>query len=743
MSSINLTDVTSGYNLVKISNNFQELERVINEEVVHRVNDGTLPNTLETAIDANEQPIYNLRKPQSGGEPLRLKDLFGDPDELLQGPEVEKFTATEGQTLFTLSSPYVPGSHSIRIFRNGILLAEDEYVESSATTFSLGEPANANDVIYVVPVAVAGGVSENPVTGTNVGSGSSVFKSKVGDTLQFKTLKAGTNVTLTQSDTEIEIASTATAGASVTASNIGTTGEGVFASKVSNDLQFKKLKAGSNITLTSDANNITIAASGSGGGSVAVYESGVLKTTSASSLNFVNSTVGAVGAAVTITDYARDFVNVKDYGATGDGTTNDSAAIQSAITYAQANGKGIFFPDGSYVISSLATQAGRLIMKGTGNSTLKGTFVYHEPTPPVAANVNPTQITATADFFGAEGINFQSTSSDYALKLSTVQQTEFLSTFNLSHCKFFGNKGLLAQHMIGFELTNCEFNNVVCGARMEGCVNGLFTACRFQNSAESGVFITGHPTEGARRGGENMRFVNCEWAVCTYGIIANEHMWLTIDSCLLDYCDTPLYLSGAQWAKAVNTYFGAKNTASTLFSGVTGYLAPGPRGTAVYGRPSGTPVGSVVFGFTAHNCEFIQYDYGTTGAQQPIVYLDGYVDGVYQMSCDEVAFYDCLFYAATDTVAGHTHTMTTLLEISHAAIARVIGNRFRSYNASTTLSNAYRTNSCFDWINHSNSFWNCTQSNVQVRSAYESGAGTIVSASEPTSPYPGMIWVTP
>ena len=45
-----------------------------------------------------------------------------------------------------------------------------------------------------------------------------------------------------------------------TASNLGT-GQGIFAQKVGDDLQFKGLVAGTNVTLTADANNITITAS--------------------------------------------------------------------------------------------------------------------------------------------------------------------------------------------------------------------------------------------------------------------------------------------------------------------------------------------------------------------------------------------------------------------------------------------------------------------------------------------------
>lgn len=49
-----------------------------------------------------------------------------------------------------------------------------------------------------------------------------------------------------------------------TASNLGS-GEGVFASKVGADLQFKSLVAGTGVTLTPTATTITITASGGGG----------------------------------------------------------------------------------------------------------------------------------------------------------------------------------------------------------------------------------------------------------------------------------------------------------------------------------------------------------------------------------------------------------------------------------------------------------------------------------------------
>ena len=54
-------------------------------------------------------------------------------------------------------------------------------------------------------------------------------------------------------------------GEANTASNLGS-GEGVFSSKSGANLQFKSLKAGSNVTISSDSSEITISSTGGGGG---------------------------------------------------------------------------------------------------------------------------------------------------------------------------------------------------------------------------------------------------------------------------------------------------------------------------------------------------------------------------------------------------------------------------------------------------------------------------------------------
>ena len=104
------------------------------------------------------------------------------------------------------------------------------------------------------PIAMSSGGQDN--TASNVGTGEGVFAQKVGVDLQFKSLIAGTNITLSSDGTSITISSTDT-GEANTASNLGT-GEGLSTTKAGVNLPFKSLIGGTATTLSSDANEVTI-----------------------------------------------------------------------------------------------------------------------------------------------------------------------------------------------------------------------------------------------------------------------------------------------------------------------------------------------------------------------------------------------------------------------------------------------------------------------------------------------------
>jgi len=93
-------------------------------------------------------------------------------------------------------------------------------------------------------------------------------------------------------------------------------------------------------------------------------------------------TPAEISAGVTPVNYAYAPINVKRYGAIGDGTTDDAAAIQRAIEVCVAQGGGdVIFPPGDYVITSSLDMRGhraiRLIGEGappTGGAGVPSTL---------------------------------------------------------------------------------------------------------------------------------------------------------------------------------------------------------------------------------------------------------------------------------------------------------------------------------------------------------------------------------
>lgn len=138
--------------------------------------------------------------------------------------------------------------------------AIDDLTDVDTTTVA---PSN-NDVLTWnstdsewVPAAPPGasGGEANTYSSTGTGEGT-ITKTKTGVDLPFKSLKQGTNITLTNNADDVTITSS---GEANTSSNVGT-GEGTLAkTKVGTDLPFKSLKQGTNITLTNNTNDVTIA----------------------------------------------------------------------------------------------------------------------------------------------------------------------------------------------------------------------------------------------------------------------------------------------------------------------------------------------------------------------------------------------------------------------------------------------------------------------------------------------------
>jgi hypothetical protein len=77
----------------------------------------------------------------------------------------------------------------------------------------------------------------------------------------------------------------------------------------------------------------------------------------------------------TISDKLNEFVSVKDFGAIGDGVTDDTAAIQACFTKAVSAGqKRVHIPEGQYVLSNKITITGSLDITCDKSASLRWTI---------------------------------------------------------------------------------------------------------------------------------------------------------------------------------------------------------------------------------------------------------------------------------------------------------------------------------------------------------------------------------
>jgi hypothetical protein len=92
-------------------------------------------------------------------------------------------------------------------------------------------------------------------------------------------------------------------------------------------------------------------------------------------------------------------VSVKDFGAKGDGTTDDTTAIQAAITQVVTTGGAVYFPAGTYNVSSTLTVGSKVTLYGDGP---QGSFIQV-----TSASINILNI--TGNYVSVNNLGFKTT----------------------------------------------------------------------------------------------------------------------------------------------------------------------------------------------------------------------------------------------------------------------------------------------------------------------------------------------
>lgn len=152
MAKLVLASLSSGYlDVDRLNQNFQLISSWA-DTVLSR--DGSLPNQMEADFDLNGHALVNLNP----GEEEDSLVTFGQLQEYVQAvgsgllvQNVQEFTASVGQTLFTISGTYRPGINNLAVYVNGVRkFAPSDFTETSASSFTFLTPLAGGEKVKAV-----------------------------------------------------------------------------------------------------------------------------------------------------------------------------------------------------------------------------------------------------------------------------------------------------------------------------------------------------------------------------------------------------------------------------------------------------------------------------------------------------------------------------------------------------------------------------------------------------------------
>lgn len=196
----------------------------------------------------------------------------------------------------------------------------------------------------------------------------------------------------------------------------------------------------------------------------------------------------------------QEWLSVKDFGAKGDGVTDDTAAVQEALN--EGSGRTIFFPAGQYIISSSLQVKTRSTLKGEQTGQLGFPLGYQNYFGDYVSGtlIKYTGSDACFDVIGTSSDRVEHCSfQDLALWGAPLTVT---TNFGLYKPKFFNSTGFACHYGGGHEWINCWMTSfgyagirlgiqgVYKGISYEGHKSGSGrpTNCRIENCYMSNIF---------------------------------------------------------------------------------------------------------------------------------------------------------------------------------------------------------------------------------------------------------------
>lgn|SRR3990167_3940130 len=244
-------------------------------------------------------------------------------------------------------------------------------------------------------------------------------------------------------------------------------------------------------------------------------------------------------------DVDSSYINVKDYGAVGNGSTNDSTAIQSALD-AMTTGGELMFPQGTYIINATLLIPTGIKIRGLGTAGDNRTGAGATVVLKAKTNLNSAMINMQSSYaVQFDNIQFDANGSNQTTAgviISGIDYTaeRFLGTY-FYNCAFINTK--IGRYAIEYKTTtgivshikffNCLWYNNGSGAfqAVDRVVWPEFINCNiYYNTAASSTGVLYFANS-------NCNIQNCNVESNTGINIRIEAGATVTDTCLIQNCD--------------------------------------------------------------------------------------------------------------------------------------------------------------------------------------------------------------
>ena len=276
----------------------------------------------------------------------------------------------------------------------------------------------------------------------------------------------------------------------------------------------------------------------------------LLAPSGSNSVGYLPAGTGAV--ASTVQTKLRESVSVKDFGAVGDGVTDDTTAIQAAIdavaavSFTGVGSKIVFFPQGTYKITSTLLVAGsHIILQGEGI---------------VSSLIVNYSASATA-------IKFAFNPEATRMYGNGIERMRVMVNANLDS----NATGIEVIHCDHFRMQDCIVENHLINLLVNGCTVGSVTNCTFF----TGQYFAVSPKVGSRSVVlknylpatdqiANFKFIGCTIAgffdsvrdpKCEYALLIDSCDTIFFDSCLFQSSQRLIQLMSSRVGSGIYSVF--------------------------------------------------------------------------------------------------------------------------------------------------------------------------------------------